>query len=247
MRLECGSLSSTNACGSPEHAAKTRNRSPCLSGQSSTAEGVPFCSREFINAAPFVVGWSSSIDDQRFTTIASLLTTRGALTEKRICQDGPTAEHWRFLVVINRCSFHREPDGSDRRLRCQLHISINQGQALSCSTYIMASIVKHSFSTFSGMRKVSRNPPSKHHTGLDKQCRAGTLRDPKAPESFAGVICISLGSTPSILAVAPKPRRLRDQSTVSLVVPRCGLGIERSYALAGRPKSAAKTQHEAEL
>ena len=28
----------------------------------------------------------------------------------------------------------------------------------------------------------------------------------------------------------PEPRRLRDQSTVSLAFPRCGLGIERSCA-----------------
>jgi hypothetical protein len=43
----------------------------------------------------------------------------------------------RVLVVIYR-SFHREPDGSDRRFCCQLHVSVSQEQEFSLSTHTLA-------------------------------------------------------------------------------------------------------------
>jgi hypothetical protein len=56
MRLECGLLSSTKACESPEHTAKTSNRSPCLSWPLSTGEELPFYSLGFISTTPFLMG-----------------------------------------------------------------------------------------------------------------------------------------------------------------------------------------------
>ena len=46
----------------------------------------------------------------------------------------PSYQH--VLVVICR-SFHREPDGSDRRFRCQLHVSVSQKQEFSSSTHTL--------------------------------------------------------------------------------------------------------------
>jgi hypothetical protein len=43
----------------------------------------------------------------------------------------------RVLVVIYR-SFHREPDGSDQRFCCQLHVSVSQEQEISLSTHTLA-------------------------------------------------------------------------------------------------------------
>jgi hypothetical protein len=43
----------------------------------------------------------------------------------------------RVLVVIYR-SFHREPDGSDQRFSCQLHVSVSQEQEISLSTHTLA-------------------------------------------------------------------------------------------------------------
>jgi hypothetical protein len=32
--------------------------------------------------------------------------------------------------VVDRCSFHREPDGSDRHFCCQLHVSVSRERVL---------------------------------------------------------------------------------------------------------------------
>jgi len=75
------------------------------------------------------------MDDQRFPSISSVgmvsLTGRG----REYVKDGPTAEYQRVLVVIYRCSFHREPDGSDRRFCCQSHVPVNQERAFSAHAY----------------------------------------------------------------------------------------------------------------
>jgi hypothetical protein len=43
----------------------------------------------------------------------------------------------RVLVFIYR-SFHREPDGSDQRFCCQLHVSVSQAQEISLPTHTLA-------------------------------------------------------------------------------------------------------------
>ena|ERR1700722_10013801 len=89
MRVECGLLSSTKACESPEHAAKTSNRSPCLS----TVEGLPLCSLGFINTTPFVIGverfngWSAI--SYHIQCRGGLSDGSGDLLEKGICQGWP--------------------------------------------------------------------------------------------------------------------------------------------------------------
>jgi hypothetical protein len=55
--------------------------------------------------------------DQRCPTISSVgvvyLTGPEIYRKWEYIKDGPTVEYQRVLVAVYRCSFHREPDGSD--------------------------------------------------------------------------------------------------------------------------------------
>jgi hypothetical protein len=76
------------------------------------------------------------MDDQRFPTVSNVggcLTGRGSTGKGNMSRMARLPSYQRVLIVIYR-SFHREPDGSDLRFCCQLHVSVRKEQEFSLST-----------------------------------------------------------------------------------------------------------------